>query len=338
VETWFTFPDGGLKYDCPSCGQQCCRGRGFALGGGELVQLLRKAPELAPHLYLRAGGSIGAVDVTDGCWFLDAGGNCDLEVRHGRATKPSTCRLFPFNRVFKVGEVRVVDMNSVLCPLQPAAGDGVRWTELSREIDELAGSPLVDVAATTPLDLPPDWLVLERRLQDEDPMAAAPSLFADRLTVYQTPNVEREAQVRPLLKLLAPSLRFNTLFRKEGGGPYAHLIDFLPRRVRALGLLASLANRPSLRSLTEMWTQESALLDVLTNWEEPVSMTQPRFDADVPEPLQPALGALLGGAYRGGKTLGDLVKSAAATLEPPLRPLAVALAASQMLTLFPFGC
>jgi hypothetical protein len=32
------------------------------------------------------------------------------------------------------------------------------------------------------------------------------------------------------------------------------------------------------------------------------------------------------------------MKSAAATLEPPLRPLAVALAASQMLTLFPFGC
>jgi hypothetical protein len=86
-----------------------------------------------------------------------------------------------------------------------------------------------------------------------------------------------------------------------------------------------------------MWTQESALLDVLTHWEEPVAMTQPRFDADVPEALQPALGALLGGAYRGGKTLGDLVKSAAATLEPPLRPLAVALAASQMLTLFPFG-
>ena len=135
METWFTIPDGGLKYDCPSCGQKCCRGRGFALGGGELVQLLRKAPVLAPHLYLRAGGSIGAVDVTDGCWFLDAGGNCDLEVRHGRATKPSTCRLFPFNRVFKVGDVRVVDMNSVLCPLQPAGGDGVRWAELSREID-----------------------------------------------------------------------------------------------------------------------------------------------------------------------------------------------------------
>ena len=337
METYFTFPDGGLKYDCPSCGQLCCRGKGFAFGGAELVQLVKKAPRLAPHLYLRAGGSIGAVDVTDGCWFLAGDGNCALESEHGRALKPSTCRLFPFNRVFKVGEVRVVDMNSVLCPLQPAHGDGVRWADLSREIDELSGSPLLDVAATTPLDLPGDWLALERRLMEEDPMQAEPELVREWSTVYQTGNAAEEEAVRPLLKLLAPSLRFNTLFRKEGGGPYPHLIELLPRRVRALGFLAALGNRPSLRSLTEIWTQQSLILDVLTNWEEPVQLMKPQFDADIPEPLQPALGTLLGGAFRGGKTLGDLVKGAAATMEPPMRPLAVALAASQMTTLFPFG-
>jgi hypothetical protein len=334
VRTYFTFPDGGLRYDCPSCRQQCCRGKGFALTGPELLPLLRKAPELGPHLYLRNGGSIGAVDVTDGCWFLAGDGNCTLETRFGRALKPSTCRLFPFNRIFKIDDLRVVDMNSVLCPLQPADGNGVRWADLSREIDELSGSPLVDVEPTRPLDLPDNWLDLERRLMEEDPLQAEPALAKDWAEIYGTGD---DQAVRPILKLLAPSLRFNTLFRKEGGGPYSHLIAMLPKRIRALGLLAGLGGQPSLRSLTELWTQQASTLDVLTNWEEPIQMTSPKFDASIPDELQPALGALLGGAYRGGKTLGDLVKMSAAVLEAPMRPLAVALAASQMSTLFPFG-
>jgi Fe-S-cluster containining protein len=337
MRTYFTFPDGGLRYDCPSCGQLCCRGKGFAFTGSELVPLLRKAPELGPHLYLRNGGSIGAVDVTDGCWFLAGDGNCTIETGHGRALKPSTCRLFPFNRIFKVGDIRVVDMNSLLCPLTPVAGVGVRWADLSREIDELAGSPLVDVVPTTPLDLPADWLELELRLQNEDPMQAEPELARQWSELYGPGDDEA---VRPILKLLSPSLRFNLLFRKEGGGPYSHLIEMLPRRIRALGLLGSLGARrrpPSLRSLTELWTQQSQILDVLTNWDEPVQMMQPQFDASIPEELQPALGALLGGAFRGGKTLGDLVMAAAGVLEAPMRPMAVALAASQMTTLFPFG-
>jgi len=78
------------------------------------------------------------VDVSDGCWFLASDGNCSLEVEHGRAIKPSTCRLFPFNRVFKVGDVRVVDMNSVCVRSRRQTAQGVRWADLSREIDELA--------------------------------------------------------------------------------------------------------------------------------------------------------------------------------------------------------
>src|SRR2546428_7877452 len=120
MEVYFTFPDGGLRYDCAACRQRCCRGAGFAFTAEELVPLIRRAPSLAPHLQLRGGGSFHAVDLTERCWFLDGNGFCDLEVKHGRAAKPSTCRLFPFNRVFRVGEVRVIDVNSVLCPLEPA--------------------------------------------------------------------------------------------------------------------------------------------------------------------------------------------------------------------------
>jgi len=44
--------------------------------------------------------------------------------------------------------------------------------------------------------------------------------------------------------MLAPSLALSTtLFRKEGGGPYEHLMELLPRRIRAAGMLASLGAR-----------------------------------------------------------------------------------------------
>ncbi len=350
MESYFTFPDGGLKYDCPSCGQHCCRGKSFAFGPSELVPLLKRAPAIAPQLYLRGGGSFGAVDLTDGCWFLASDGNCALEVEHGRAAKPSTCRLFPFNRIFRVGDVRVVDMNSVLCPLSSAAGDGVRWSELTREIDELVaagGSPLIDVAATTPLELPADWLATERAIMLAGAVADSPelaSLAAAWGRLYGLSPAEQsslEAQVAPTLALLTPSLRYNALFRKEGG-LYPQLAAMLPRRLRALGFLAALAARagrrsPSLRGMTELWQMQSATLDVLTNWREPVHLLRPNFDADVPAALQAALGVLLAGAFRGGKSLGELVEAAAATLEPAARPLSVALAASQMQTLFSYG-
>src|SRR4030095_7526907 len=88
METYFTFPDGALRYDCASCRQRCCRGKGFAFTGDELVPLLRRAPSLAAHLELRAGGAFGAVDLTERCWFLQDDGWCRLEVEHGRAAKP----------------------------------------------------------------------------------------------------------------------------------------------------------------------------------------------------------------------------------------------------------
>jgi Fe-S-cluster containining protein len=347
VRTYFTFPDGGLKYDCPTCGQLCCRGKGFALGSGELIPLLGKAPSLAPHLYLRAGGSLGAIDLTDGCWFLAGDGNCSLESQHGRAAKPSTCRLFPFNRVFRVGDVRVVDMNSVLCPLQPADGDGARWEDLSREIDELVGlgaSPLIDVPATSPLELPADWLAREERAPDEpEPpeLAALAQSWARVYGIAPEDLAALESQASAPLGLLTPSLRFNTLFRKEGG-LYPQLFAQLPRRLGALRFLAAMSVRaagraPSLRALTELWQLQSLTLDVLANWDEPVRLTKPQFGADVPETLQAPLGILLGGAFRGGKTLGELVELVAGSLDAPSRPLAVALAASQLTTLLPYG-
>lgn len=348
METYFTFPDGGLRYDCAACGQRCCRGKGIAFSAPELLDLGRRAPSVLPFLRLRSYGSGGTADAanfTDGCWFLQADGLCAIETGHGRDAKPGTCRLFPFNRVYRVGDVLVVDVNTLLCPVQPAGdgGGGVRHAALLGEIQALAGSPLVAGPAPEPPGLPADWLAVERDV------AAAPALLegegegdaAAWSRVYGIEAEEREAleaQVSPLVRLLLPSLRFRRLFSSRRA-PYAEEAARLPRRTRGLLFLGALALRstgraPSLRTLSEIWEGQGGALDVLMSWAQPARLSSPQFGADVPPGLglERALGALLSGAFRGGQTIGALVEAAAATLPPPHRPLAVALAAGQLAT------
>ncbi|MSP63684.1 MAG: YkgJ family cysteine cluster protein [Myxococcales bacterium] len=357
METWFTFPDGALSYDCATCRQRCCRGKGFSFSADELVPLLRRAPSLAPHLQLGGGGTFRAVDLTERCWFLEESGLCELETKHGRDAKPSTCRLFPFNRVFRVGDVRVVDVNSLLCPVAAAApGQGASHAALREEIASLEGSAVLDVPAWQPAELPADWLAKEQQIAaatvahaaDPSALAAAAgdpgtdALHAAWARTYGiAPDDLRplEAAVAPRVALLYPSLRWNALFHK-GAPAWPHSVARLPRRLRALTFLAALAARslgaaPSLRGITELLRAQASVLAVLERFDAPVKLAEARFDSDVAPHLQTALALLLGGAYRGGRSLGEIVEMAAATLAPGERPLAVALAAQRLDTLLP---
>jgi hypothetical protein len=320
--TYFTFADGALRYDCMKCGQACCRGRGFAVAADELVPLLGRVPRLASVLRTRPGGSAWVADLTDGCWFLQGDGNCSIEVEHGRLAKPSTCRLFPFNRVYTAGGVRVVDFNASLCPLEDASGTGVRHADLIAEIDALAGSPLVDVPLPSPSELPADWVERERAATIPTPPEAACGLYGAR----------PDAAINALIALAAPSLRFGWLFRKNAGA-YPVESTRLPERLAGLALIAAAAPHAralSLRGLVELWHESAGALDVLARWREPVTLRSPQFSADLPAALQPALGAFLAAAFRGPKPLGELVVAAAAALPETLRPLAVPVVASQL--------
>src|SRR5262245_36279660 len=131
---YFTWPDRRFRYECRGCGA-CCKGLGIGIdvAAGQLVQLVSKRPELAVFLR-RRGDAITAFNPRDRCWFLADDGLCRVEVEDGREAKPASCRLFPFNRVFAVGDTTVVDFNSVICPLEVVAEGGARHDDVASEI------------------------------------------------------------------------------------------------------------------------------------------------------------------------------------------------------------
>ncbi|HEX7841633.1 MAG TPA: YkgJ family cysteine cluster protein, partial [Kofleriaceae bacterium] len=143
-QVYFTWPDRRFRYECRGCGA-CCKGHGIGLDvtGGQLVQLLARRPAIAAFLR-RRGDAITAFNPRDRCWFLADDGLCRIEVEDGRAAKPASCRLFPFNRVFRLGPYTIVDYNSVICPLRVADdGAGVPHADVAAEIAGIADPAVV---------------------------------------------------------------------------------------------------------------------------------------------------------------------------------------------------
>lgn len=285
VAPYFAFLDGAFRYDCARCGQACCRGKGIAISASrELVPLLSRAPQIASLLQPLGGGYVRLPDVTDGCWFLASDGMCSYEATHGRSAKFTTCRLFPFNRVFRVGSAQVVDVNSVVCPLQDAHGTGlgVRHEELQSELAAIGKDPLLD--STVPLPQGARelrWLTLETTLRDESAAHLQAPNYLDVAQHQQTQTArhlglrgsehqtelhelqhyfdglygplvaaltpQQIAQVSRALTLLSPSLRFNALFRK-GVEDYRRAVLGLPAQLLATSVLSlgavALWNRP----------------------------------------------------------------------------------------------
>lgn len=275
---YFTFLDGAFRYDCASCGQACCRGKGVAIDAGrELVPLLRRAPQITSLLSPLSGGYVRLPDLTDGCWFLQHDGLCAYEGLHGRAAKFATCRLFPFNRVFRAGAVRVVDFNSVVCPLSDAygSGQGVSHRELGEELAAVGEGPLTTSAAPLPEGARElRWQVLEQSLLEAaqsalgigsylpyaveqlaqtrrhlglrgaEGEATAGAQLTELLALWQSlygqPALPDAGQLQTTrrMALLTASLRFNTLFRR-GGAAYREAVQRLPRQLLSAWFLST---------------------------------------------------------------------------------------------------
>jgi hypothetical protein len=239
--------------------------------------------------------------------------------------------MFPFNRVFRVGASQIVDVNSVVCPVEDAfqSGLGVSHTELLAELARFAKNPLLE--SPVPLSEQAQklrWLTLETQLRDDSAgFLAAPRFLdyarhmqqhtalhlglrrstdeaarhiADLLryleTLYGKVNpVHTEATSRALL-LLSPSLRFNALFRKNTVG-YSQVVQSLPAQLLATFALAAQAatvwDRPlTLRGLTELHQAQTDLRLLLAKLREVAVLREPVSAPDLPSSLQQAAHAL----------------------------------------------
>jgi Fe-S-cluster containining protein len=167
---FFAFLDGSLAYDCPSCGQQCCRRFEVSLHGDEPLRLVQLRPAIAARL-IRDEGRY-RFNQQRGCWMLRPDGYCAVEVEAGREAKPLTCRQFPFSTLTRLGGpdgVRVVQVNTRLCPIQDvaAARAGQRWAPLAAEFgsDPVAQAQIKDVALPEGAERL-GWLAHERHVRD----------------------------------------------------------------------------------------------------------------------------------------------------------------------------
>lgn len=261
---YFTWPDVRFRYDCRGCGA-CCKGLGIGLDAtdGQVERLVGLYPGMVPFLRKR-GHTWTAFNPRGRCWFLDDIGLCRIETDHGRHTKPASCRLFPFNRIFRLGSWMIVDFNSVICPLQAVSGPGegdqapgeaVSHASILAEIEAVRDAAIV--GTPLPADHPEEegqrLVSRERAIAEACFAAAAPGLDAAdavaRAWKAQGGEGTLERTLAPLGRALAlltgtawrapdrdtlasclwitPSLRFNELYGPRQYGPRAELASVL---------------------------------------------------------------------------------------------------------------
>ncbi len=298
-DVYFTWPDRRFKYECRGC-SACCKGHGIGIdtAAGQLVQLVTKRPELAAFVR-RRGDAVTAFNPRDRCWFLADDGLCRVEVEDGRAAKPASCRLFPFNRVFKVGSTLVVDFNSVICPLAVVSDSGVSHAEVLAEIETIQDPAIVGTTLPEPK---PGVIAREREIatalfaatdvgsgwsaQDTVPVAdgidmVTRAFYALFALPWRAPGDVTLANAIAL----TPSMRFNELF-----GPRKLMQPALSDMWLAwLGFAAlgeQLAQRPlGLQELTTLWSEQAPLMRAFAFWDavpvfKPGPVELPNVDPD----------------------------------------------------------
>lgn len=300
---FFTWPDRRFRYECRGCGA-CCKGHGIGLDAtaGQLVQLVARRPELTAFLR-RRGDAITAFNPRDRCWFLEDDGLCRIETEDGRAAKPASCRLFPFNRVFRIGSYTVVDFNSTICPLT-VGDDGIAHADVHAEIAGIQDPTVVGSR------LPAQHPEAEGQAFVESERAIAIALFAAPgelevawgaqadVAALATERAHASAAFEAIVGApwrapdaptltnaiwLTPSLRFNELYGPRQYGPRTDMSAVLARMWLAwLGFAAlgeQLARRPlGLQELTTLWAEQAPLLHAVARWTECPSLKPGGFE------------------------------------------------------------
>lgn len=278
---YFAFPSGALNYDCVTCGAQCCRGHGYLIHGERELQaqiqthaevrfFLDPCDALADHYH--------AQNFSPGCFFLTGDGRCRIHIERGFAAKPGTCRLFPFNGLFRVGSHVVVMPHSQLCPLEVVEPGSSLQSSHERLLHALMQYGIdAHLQQLRPASLTEDRLIdLERnivrlserqqRVTDYGAFAAAQMEATERaigVVVHETDparhalvqrlrrgiddvlgsahHMADDPQIVRLVIAMTPTLRAQVLFKKPGDD--SSLIDLhtLPSFLVAVHRLGQLA-------------------------------------------------------------------------------------------------
>lgn len=347
AHAFFTFPDGVFSYECRGCAA-CCKGHGIGLDatGGEVAHLSAAYPAVIAFLR-RRGDTITAFNPRDRCWFLDDQQLCRIERDHGRARKPASCRLFPFNRIYRIGPWAVIDYNSVLCPLQvggpaPPVAHAAVLAEMATVDDpavvgtrlassEEEGRELVErerpiaeacFAAARAGDLAAAW-----RAQSDAPLHPLDAPFR---ALLDRPWSAPDAVTLAHCLWLTPSLRFNELYGPRKYAPRDRLIASLPGMWLAwigfAALGAELAARAlGMQELTTIWSEQAPLMYLAAHWSD-----VPRLRGGELE--MAAAARVLADAVREnrGRTLGEVVQPIFGKL-PPAGRVALAKLAEPLL-------
>jgi Fe-S-cluster containining protein len=332
---YFTWPDARFKYECRGCGA-CCKGHGIGIdvAAGQLVQLLARRPALTAFLR-RRGDAITAFNPRDRCWFLADDGLCQVEVDDGRDAKPASCRLFPFNRVFRIGSYTVVDYNSVICPLHVVDAGGITQAEVAAEIArvqdptivgtqlpardaEAEGKAFVEseraiAAAAFSGDIAQAWAAQADAAAFESEQAHAIAAFEAILGApFRLPSAATLANAC----WLTPSMRFNELYGPRQYAPRSSMSPVLARMWLAwLGFAAlgeELSRRPfGLQELTTLWSEQAPLMHAVARWSETPSLKPGPIELPGVDPggLVKKLGQAFVDNRKAKRTFGALVSA-----------------------------
>gem|GEM_PF-1703906 len=331
ANVYFTWPDRGLSYECAGCGA-CCKGLGVGLDvvGGQLVELAARRPAIVPFLRKR-GDAVTLWNPRDRCWFLADDGRCRVEVEDGRAAKPASCRLFPFNRVFTLGAVTVVDYNSVICPLRVGGAAPVAHADILAELATIRDPAIIGallppdadgaavlareraIAAAVlaiPLDDGGEWRapVAAALGASDDERASSKGLF-DVLGI--APERALSTATLTAALTLIPSLRFNELWGPRQYAPRGVLQTRLAGMTLAwlelAGVGALLADRDlGMQELTTIWSEQAAIMYVAARWAD-VPQLKPgplELPGDDPGGLVRSLGQACVDNRKAKRTLG----------------------------------
>ena len=305
---YLTWPDNVFSYQCRGCAE-CCKGLGIGLDehGGQVEGLLNIYPELTPFVRKR-GAAWTAFNPRGRCWFLDEQGLCRVESDHGRDAKPASCRLFPFNRVFRIGAFTIIDYNSVICPLRALPANApdedvgqsgrISHTEILAEVESIA-DPAV-VGTVLPVDQPAEegkrFVTRERAIAEvcfSQAASATPDLAAvwraqtkDGALDHARSRISRALRIvtgqsygspsQQTLRValwLTPSMRFNELFGPRDYDPRPErektLADIWLTWLHFLAVAEKLSSRPmSLREATSTWSEIVPLAHLLARFDQ----------------------------------------------------------------------